>query len=138
MTNKTIPIIAACAVLSPVVASPNVTKTVWYMFRYGDPKYMACGIAISALIAFWASRRMRLRFRVVLLAASILPLWVAMYLAAKSGYRMPSTGGDTGPIFFVVAGWLPSWGIVYLLLRLFQRIFPSPTVSPPPLPSNPK
>lgn len=108
------------------------------MFRYAEPKYMAWGMAISALIAFWASRRMRLSFHVALLVAATLPLWNAMYMAAGSGYRNSGDTADTGPIFFLIAGWFPSWGIVYLLVLLFQRIFPRPPVSPPPLPSNPK
>ena len=85
MKHRTIAIIAALAILSP--ATVNVQKTVWVMFRYGDPTYMIWGMAISTLIAFWASRRMRLSFRIVLLVAAILPLWIAMYGAADSGYR---------------------------------------------------
>ena len=147
MKNRTIPLIASVfAVLSPMIVSPNVTKTVWYMFRYGDPRYMAWGMAISALIAFWASRRMRRSFHVALIVAAILPLWHAMLMAADSGYRnwqgsanVPAEAyADTGPIFFLIAGWLPSWGIVYLLLLLFQRIVPRSPVSPPPLPSHPR
>ncbi len=144
MKHRTIAIIAALAVLSPAIV--HVEKTVWVMFRYGDPRYMTWGMAISSLIAFWASRRMRLSFHIVLLVAAILPLWIAMFGAADSGYRSwqgsanaPAEAyADTGPIFFLVAGWLPSWGIVYLLLLLFQRIVPLPPVSPPPLPSNPR
>ncbi len=138
MTNRTIAIIAFLAALWPLVVSPNVTKTVWYMFRYGDPKYMAWGMAISALIALWASRRMRRSFHVALIVAAILPLWYAMLMAADSGYRNCGDTADTGPIFFLVAGWVPGWGIVFLLMVLFQRIFPSPPVSPPPLPSHSK
>ncbi len=137
MKNKTIPLIAAVfAALSPMIVSPNVTKTVWYMFRYGDPKYMAWGMAISALIAFWASRRMRRSFHVALIVAAISPLWYAMYMAADSGYRNCGDAADTGPIFFLIAGWLPAWGIVYLLVLLFQRVFPRSLVSPSPLPSH--
>ncbi|MFT4550860.1 MAG: hypothetical protein ACI9MB_004841, partial [Verrucomicrobiales bacterium] len=55
MKHRTIAIIAALAILSP--ATVNVQKTVWVMFRYGDPTYMIWGMAISTLIAFWASRR---------------------------------------------------------------------------------
>ena len=144
MKNRAIPLIASLAVLSPAIL--HVEKTVWVMFRYGDPKYMAWGMAISALIAFWASRRMRRSFHVALIVAAILPLWYAMLMAADSGYRnwqgsanAPAEAyADTGPIFFLIAGWLPSWGIVYLLLLLFQRIVPRSPVSPPPLPSHPR
>ena len=146
MMQSTIALVAAFAVLSPAIVSPNVLKTVWVMFRYGDPRYMAWGMAISALIAFWASRRMRRSFHVALIVAAILPLWYAMLMAADSGYRnwqgsanAPAEAyADTGPIFFLIAGWLPSWGIVYLLLLLFQRIVPRSPVSPPPLPSHPR
>ncbi len=139
MKNRTIPLIASVfAALSPMIVSPNVTKTVWYMFRYGDPRYMAWGMAISALIAFWASRRMRRSFHVALIVAAILPLWHAMLMAADSGYRNCGDTADTGPIFFLIAGWFPTWGIVYLLVLLFQRIVPLSPVSPPPLPSHPK
>jgi peptidoglycan/LPS O-acetylase OafA/YrhL len=144
MNNRAIAIIAALAVLSPVLL--HVEKTVWVMFRYSEPKFMAWGMAISLLIAFWASRRMRLSAHVALLVAATLPLWIAMFLAADSGYRNWQSSAnapaeayaDTGPIFFLIAGWLPGWGIVYLLRLLFQRIFPRPPVSPPPLPSHPK
>lgn len=143
MKHRTIAMIAALAVLSPAIV--HVEKTVWVMFRYGEPGYMALGMAISSLIAFWASRRMRLSFHMVLLVAATLPLWIAMYGAADSGYRSwqgsanaPAEAyADTGPIFFLIAGWVPSWGIVYLLLLLFQRIFPRPPVPPPALPSTP-
>lgn len=121
-----------------MTVSPNVTKTVWYMFRYGDPKYMAGGMAISTLIAFWASRRMRRSFHVALIVAAILSLWCAIYMAADSGYRNCGDTADTGPIFFLIAGWLPGWGIVHLLVLLFQRILPRSPVSPPPLPSYPR
>ena len=137
MTNRTIATIAFLAVLWPLVVSPNVTTVVWHMFRYGDPKCMALGLAISTLIAFWASRRMRRSFRVMLIAAAIPSLWSAMYITASAAHR-PVRGADTGPIFFLVAGWVHSWGIVFLLMVLFQRIFPIPPVSPPPLPSHSK
>ena len=144
MKHRTIAIIAALAVLSPAIL--NVQKTVWVMFRYGEPRYMAWGMAISSLIAFWASRRMRLSFHIALLVAATVPLWIAMYRAADSGYRnwqgsanAPAEAyADTGPIFFLIAGWLPSWGIVYLLLLLFQRFFPRLPGSPRPLPSHPR
>lgn len=146
MKRSTIALFAAFAVLSPAIVSPNVLKTVWVMFRYGEPKYMAWGIAISLLITCWASRRMRRSFQVALIVAAILPHWYAMLMAADSGYRnwqgsvnAPEEAyADTGPIFFLIAGWFPSWGTVYLLLLLFQRIFPRPPVSPPPPPSNPR
>ena len=146
MKQITIVLVAAFAALSPAIVSPNVLKTVWVMLRYSEPKQMAWGIVISLLIAFWASHRMRRSFRVALIVAAILPLWYAMFMAADSGYRnwQSSTNApaeayaDTGPIFFLIAGWLPSWGIVYLLLLLFQRIFPRPPVSPVPLPPNPR
>lgn len=141
--NRAIPLIASLAVLSPAIL--HVEKTVW-VISVGDPRYMAWGMAISALIAFWASRRMRRSFHVALIVAAILPLWYAMLMAADSGYRnwqgsanAPAEAyADTGPIFFLIAGWLPSWGIVYLLLLLFQRIVPRSPVSPPPLPSHPR
>jgi hypothetical protein len=136
MKNRTIAIIAAVlALVWPLVVSPNVTTVVIHMFRYGDFNDMAPGLAISALIAFWASRRMRRSFRVMLIAAAIPSLWSAMYITACAAHRTVR-GADTGPIFFLVAGWVPSWGIVYLLMLLFQRIFPSKPVPPPPLPSQ--
>ena len=146
MMQSTIALVAAFAVLSPAIVSPNVLKTVWVMFRYSEPKYMAWGIAISLLIACWASRRMRRSFHVALIVAAILPLWYAMLMAADSGYRnwqgsvnAPAEAyADTGPIFFLIAGWFPSWGIGYLLLLFLRRIFPRPPVPPPPLPSNPR
>jgi hypothetical protein len=85
---------------------------------------------------------MRLNFRKALLAAAILPLWIAMFIAADSGYRawqsIPNAPeeafSDTGPIFLLLAGWLPSFGVVFLLLRLCQQIFPQRPASPPELP----
>ena len=144
MRQRTLVIIAALAVLSPAIL--HVEKTVWVMFRFGEPRYMAWGMAVSSMIAFWASRRMRIGVHVALLVAATLPLWIAMFRAADSGYRnwqgsanAPAEAyADTGPIFFLIAGWLPSLGIVYLLQLLFQRIFPSPPISPPPLPSHPR
>ena len=144
MRQRTLVIIAALAVLSPAIL--HVEKTVWVMFRFGDPRYMAWGMAVSSLIAFWASRRMRRSFHVALIVAAILPLWYAMLMAADSGYQnwqgsanAPAEAyADTGPIFFLIAGWFPGWGIVYLLVLLFQRIVPRSPVSPPPLPSHPR
>lgn len=138
MKSRTIAMIAAVlALLWPLVVSPNVTTVVIHMFRYGDLNDMVPGLAISALMAFWASRRMRRSFRVALITTAIPSLWSAMYITACAAHR-PVRGADTGPIFFLVAGWIPSWGIVYLLMLLFQRIFPSPPVSPPPLPLHSK
>ncbi|MGA0899743.1 MAG: hypothetical protein ACO3SO_04995 [Luteolibacter sp.] len=124
--------IAAMAALSPAVL--HVEKTLWVMFRYGDTMYMALGMVFSSLIAFLASRQMRRGSYVALLVAAALPLWIAMFRAADSGYRKwqgsanaPADAcADTGPIFFLIAGWLPSLGMVYLLQLLFQRIFPRP------------
>ena len=146
MKQSTIALVAAFGVLSPAIVSPNVLKTVWVMFRYGDPKYMAWGMAISALIAFWVSRRMRRSFHLALIVAAVLPLWYATLMAADSGYRnwqgsanAPAEAyADTGPIFFLIAGWFPGWGIVHLLVLLFHRIVPRSPVSPPPLPSHPR
>ena len=146
MKQSTIALVAAFAVLSPAIISPNVLKTVWVMLRYSEPKYMAWGIVISLLFAFWASRGMPRSFHMALIVAAILPLWYAMLMAADSGYRnwqgsvnAPAEAyADTGPIFFLIAGWFPSWGVVYLLLLLFQRIFPRPPVSPPQQPSDPR
>jgi len=67
-------IITAVAVLLPAIVSPNDLKTTGYMYRYAEPKYMDWGMAIAALIAFWASRRMRVSFHVALLVAATLPL----------------------------------------------------------------
>ena len=136
MKNRYI-LFAVFTLLWPLVVSPNVATVVLHMFRYGELKDIAPGFAISTLIALWASRRMRPSFRVALIAAAIPSLWSAMYITARAAHR-PVLGADTGPIFFLAAGWIPSWGIVYLLVLLFQRIFPSPPVLPSPLPSHSK
>ena len=143
MKQSTIAIVAALAVVSPAII--NVEKTVWVMCIYGA-RHLAWGLPISSVIVMWASRRTRLSLRVALLVAATLALWIARFIAADSGYRawqsIPNPSdealADTGPIFFLLAGWFPSWGIVYLLLLLFQRIFSRPPVSPPgppPLPT---
>ena len=103
-------------------------------------------MAISSVAVIWASRCIRRRFRLPILVTAVLALWIAMFIAADSGYQAwqgsPNALGDaysdTGPIFFLLAGWLPSWGITYLLLLFFQLIFPRPPVSPAPLPSKPR
>ena len=147
MKNITIPlIIPVLAALSPILVSPNVTKTVWIMCRYSEPKYIAWGIGISLLTAFWASRRMRRCFKVALIVGAVLPLWFVLFMAADSGYRNWQGSGnapaeayaDTGPIFFLVAGWLPSWGIVYLLLLLLKRVYPQPQPLTQSTTSNPR
>jgi hypothetical protein len=118
-------------------------ETLWVMFAYG-PWHLAAGMAVSSVAVIWASRCIRRRFRLPILATAVLVLWIAMFIAADSGYQAwqgspnapDDAYSDTGPIFFLLAGWLPSWGVTYLLLLLFQLIFQRPRVSPPPLPSK--
>ena len=119
-------------------------ETIWVMLTYGL-WHLASGMAISSVAVIWASRCIRRRFRLPILVTAVLVLWIAMFIAADSGYQAwqgspnapDDAYSDTGPIFFLLAGWLPSSQIVFLLLLLFQRIFPRPPGSPPPLPSNP-
>ena len=113
-------------------------ETVWVMCAYGT-RYLAGGIAISSVMVIGASRCVRLRFRLPILFAAVLVLWIAMFIAADSGYRawqgipnVPKEAySDTGPIFFLVAGWVPGTAIAYLLLRICWWI------SPPESQSNP-
>lgn len=83
--------------------------------------------------------------RMVLLVVAILILWVSMFLAADSGYRAwqrspnppQAAFADTGPIFFLLAGWIPGSGIVCALFLLSRLIWPpraSTRSDSPPLP----
>ena len=87
-----------------------LAETIWVMCTYGA-WHLAWGLAISSMIVIWASRRMRLSLRMTLLVAATLALWIAMFIAADSGYRawqgIPNPPdeafSDTGPIFFLSA-----------------------------------
>jgi 4-hydroxybenzoate polyprenyltransferase len=120
-----------------------LTKTIWVMCSYGA-QHLAWGLASSVLIVIYASRRKRLGVIVSLLIVATLTLWIAAFIAADSGYRAwqsspnppPEAFADTGPILFLVAGWIPSSGFVYLLLDLCRRSLPRPPVLPPSPPSH--
>jgi hypothetical protein len=109
-----------------------LVETVWVLCTYGI-KYFAWGLAISFLILIFGSSRARLIPQLVFLLAAILVLWVAMFVAAEAGYSawqsMPDPPdeafSDTGPIFFLLVGWLPSFcilGIVHLALRFCWQV----------------
>lgn len=117
-----------------IIASPSCRtlpamnffiETVWVMFTYGG-KFLAIGIVPFVAMVFWASRCEKRRARFPILFVSMVVLWVSMFIAADSGYRawqsIPNPPeeafSDTGPILFLVLGWLPSLGIALLLLRI--------------------
>jgi hypothetical protein len=104
-----------------------LVETTWVLCTYGI-KYFVCGLAISFLILIFGSSRARLVPQLAFLMAAVLVLWVAMFVGAEVGYSawqgIPNPPNeafsDTGPIFFLLAGWLPgsaAVGIMYLVLR---------------------
>jgi hypothetical protein len=112
-----------------------LSETVWVMFAYGA-WYLASGLAVSSVIVIGASRCARLRFRLPILFTAALVLWIAMFIAADSGYRawqsipnVPKEAfSDTGPLLFLAAGWIPGIAVAYLLLRICWWISPRPTL----------
>lgn len=119
-------------------------ETVWVMFGYGA-SYLATGMGTASVVVVGASRCVRTRFRLPILFAAVLVLWIAMFIAADSGYRawqgipnVPEEAySDTGPIFFLVAGWLPSAAIAYLMMRICWWISPLRPIPPPESQPNP-
>ena len=107
------------------------------MCAYGV-SYLASGMAIALVVVIGASRCVRLRFRLPLLFVAALALWTAMFIAADMGYRAwqsipdppEEAYSDTGPIFFLVAGWLPGAAIAYLLLLICWWILPLRPIPP--------
>jgi hypothetical protein len=104
-----------------------LVETVWVMFTYGT-RILAGGLAVSLPILLVGSLCPQRILRLALLAVAILVLWGAMWVSAENGYRVWQSGpesseeafSDTGPIFFLLAGWLPSLvllGGMYLALR---------------------
>ena len=108
-------------------------ETVWVMLTHGLV-YFVCGLALSFALVIGASRCARLKFRLPILLGAILVLWVAMFVAADSGYRAwqqiqnspEEAFSDTGPMVFLLLGWLPGSVILSALLLLCRRIFPLP------------
>ena len=106
-----------------------LTETIRVMFSYGI-LYILCGLMISSAMAIGASRFRKRNDRVILGIAATLVLWIAMFLAADSGYRawqgIPNPPeeafSDTGPVLFLIGGWLPSLVFV-MLLNLAGRRF---------------
>ena len=115
-----------------------LVETIWAMCTYGA-RHLAWGLVHSSVIVIWASRRMRLGMRMALLVAATATLGFKMFMPADSGYRAwqgisnppDEAFSDTGPIPFLLPGWIPGSGITYLLLRPCQRMFPRPPAAPP-------
>lgn len=109
-----------------------LVETIWVICTYGI-RYFAYGLAISFLLVIFSSIFSRLVPRLVFLGAAILVLWGAMFVGAEVGYSAwqsipdpPNEAfSDTGPIFFLLAGWLPSLallGPMHLVLYLVPRL----------------
>lgn len=105
-----------------------LVETIWVICTYGG-RILAWGLAISFLILIVGSGCARRILRLAFLAVAVFVLWVAMWVSAEYGYnawqsipdRTDEAFSDTGPIFFLLAGWLPSLAILgsaYLMLRL--------------------
>ncbi|MEM9411602.1 MAG: hypothetical protein AAGA30_10840 [Planctomycetota bacterium] len=111
-------------------------ETTWVMINYGMA-YLVGGICVTAILAIWASCCSKRLVRLPILGAAVLAIWVAMFLAADSGYRSWQSSAnapeeafsDTGPIFFLVAGWLPSAVIAYSIFRFCWWIMPQKSQS---------
>jgi len=110
-----------------------LAETIWVLCTYGI-RYFAWGLAISFLILIVGSGCGRRILRLAFLAVAVFVLWIAMFVGAEVGYSawqgIPNPPdeafSDTGPIFFLLAGWLPSLAILgstYLVLRLCWRVF---------------
>ena len=112
-------------------------KTYWVMFTYGL-SYLAIGLCIATVLVVLASRCSKLSFRLPILFMAVVVLWGSMFIAADAGYRewqsIPNAPAeafsDTGPIFFLVAGWLPGAAIAYLMLRMCWWISPLRKIPP--------
>ena len=110
-----------------------LAETIWVISTYGI-RILAWGLAISFLILIFSSGFARRILRLAFLAVAVFVLWVAMWVSAEYGYNawqsIPNPPNeafsDTGPIFFLLVGWLPSLGILgsaYLVLRLCWQAF---------------
>ena len=107
-------------------------ETIWVIGTFGI-RYFAYGCAISFPLLIFSSICSRLVLRLAFLGAAILVLWIAMFVGAEVGYNawqgIPNPPGeafsDTGPIFFLLAGWLPSLallGPLHLVLRFCWQV----------------
>jgi hypothetical protein len=107
-------------------------ETIWVICSYGI-RYFAWGLAISFLLLIFSSICSRLVLRLAFLGTAILVLWIAMFVGAEVGYNdwqgIPNPPdeafSDTGPIFFLLAGWLPSLALlvpIHLALRFCWQV----------------
>jgi len=110
-----------------------LVETIWVIYTYGI-RILAWGLAISFLILIVGSGCGRRILRLAFLAVAVFALWVAMWVGAEYGYNAwqsipdppDEAFSDTGPIFFLLVGWLPSLvilGTAYLVLRLCWQVF---------------
>lgn len=110
-----------------------IIEAFWVVFTYGWVS-LACGLALSAALVVWGSRRKQMRSRMAVLAAAILLLWIALTVGVEYGYNAlqsipnppDAAFSDTGgPFFMLFLGWLPSFvlvGIGHLVLRLSTKV----------------
>ena len=110
-----------------------LTETIWVMIHYGNFT-LASGFIIATALSVGASRLNRLTLRIILLALGGLVLWAGLFMAADSGYRLwqniphppEEAFSDTGPIFFLLAGWLPSALFILAVFWISSRLLPRP------------
>lgn len=107
------------------------------MLTYGA-KYLWVGLAIAVFIVIAGSRSSVTAIRLGLLAIATLALWVSSVISVEVGYSvwqsMPDPPddafSDTGAIFWLVAGWLPSGLLLGALYRLLRVVWPPPKTNP--------
>jgi len=108
-----------------------LVESILLMLTYGA-KYLGIGLAIAIFIVIAGSRSSVTAIRLGLLAIAILALWVSSVISVEVGYSlwqsMPDPPddafSDTGAIFWLIAGWLPSGLLLGGLYRLLQAAWP--------------
>lgn len=101
------------------------------MLTYGA-KYLEGGLAIAVFIVIAGSRSSVTAIRLGLLAMATFALWFSTVISVEVGYSvwqsMPDPPDDafsnTGAIFWLVAGWLPSGLLLGALYRILRVAWP--------------
>ena len=101
-------------------------------------KYLGVGLALAVFIVIAGSRSSVTAIRLGLLAIATLALWFSSVISVEVGYSvwqsMPDPPddafSDTGAIFWLVAGWLPSGLLLGALYRLLRVAWPPPKTIP--------
>ena len=101
-------------------------------------KYLGVGLALAVFIVIAGSRSSVTAIRLGLLAIATLALWFSSVISVEVGYSVwqstpdppDDAFSDTGAIFWLVAGWLPSGLLLGALYRLLRGVWPPPKSIP--------